>query len=428
MSNLCRTYYVNSNIGNDNNNGLSEESPFQTLFAVNKLKLMAGDRVLLSRKSVFENQFLNIKDGGTESNPIEIGAYGEGECPLIETNGQGIWYQNYGNKLDSESHVYRGYVSSAILLYDAEYIFIHDIEITNRGCDIEGESYSLSDKMNRTGVSGIAQNKGTIRGIHLKNLFIHDINGNVYDKHMNNGGIYFTCLLPNNEEKTGVARYKDILIEDCFVNNVSRWGIAIGYTYAHKYFNKAYLEEELFHKYGNENIVIRNNYVRHAGGGGITVMYAIKPVAEHNMCESIAYEMNDRIYKFPENRKGKLAAGIWPWKCKDALFKYNSVSDMKLNQDGMAYDFDSADGTVYDTNYSRQNEGGCVMLCLEEAVNSTFRNNISFDDLGGTISPAKNPDGLLENNTFYKRKETPFVRKNMDGGIYTEKNNRIVEI
>ena len=31
---------------------------------------------------------------------------------------------------------------------------------------------------------------------------------------------------------------------------------------------------------------------------------------------------------------GKVAAGIWPWKCKDAVFRYNEVRDMKLNQDG----------------------------------------------------------------------------------------------
>ena len=52
----------------------------------------------------------------------------------------------------------------------------------------------------------------------------------------------------------------------------------------------------------------------------------------------------------------------------------------------MAYDADSGDGTVYEHNYSRMNEGGCVMFCLEEAIHNTFRGNVSYDDLGGTIS------------------------------------------
>ena len=64
----------------------------------------------------------------------------------------------------------------------------------------------------------------------------------------------------------------------------------------------------------------------------------------------------------------------------------------------MAYDADSGDGTVYEYNFSRQNEGGCVMFCLQEAIHNTFRHNVSFDDLGGTISPSENPDALIADN------------------------------
>ena len=56
------------------------------------------------------------------------------------------------------------------------------------------------------------------------------------------------------------------------------------------------------------------------------------------MTDSIACEINDRIYSEPGNRLGKVAAAIWPWKCKDALFRYNEGTDTRLNQDGMAYD------------------------------------------------------------------------------------------
>ena len=357
-----------------------------------------------------------------------IGAYGEGDAPRIEACGQGIWYQNYGAPLDSPTHVYRGYVSSAVLLYDAEYIIVEDLEITNEADKIIGEYYSLGDKMNRTGVAVVAKDKGVRHGITLRNLLIHDVNGNVYDKHMNNGGIYMTALRPENEELTGVARYKDVTVEGCFVYQVSRWGIAVGYTYAHDKFQGAELDEEIFLKYGHENMLIRDNYVKAAGGDGITSMYALRPLIEHNMTDSIACEINDRIYSEPGNRLGKVAAAIWPWKCKDALFRYNEGADTRLNQDGMAYDADSGDGTIYEYNYSRQNEGGCVMFCLQEAIHNTFRNNVSFDDLGGTISPAENPDALIKDNTFYVRKGVPFVRKNMDGGNYTLEKNQIVDL
>ena len=174
--------------------------------------------------------------------------------------------------------------------------------------------------------------------------------------------------------------------------------------------------------------MVDQGYVKAAGGDGITVMYALRPLVKHNTADSVACEMNDRIYSEPGNRLGKVAAAIWPWKCKDALFRYNEVTDTRLNQDGMAYDADSGDGTVYEYNYSRMNEGGCVMFCLEEAIHNTFRHNVSYDDLGGTISPASNPDARLEQNIFYVRDGVPFVRNHMDGGNYTESNDRIIPI
>lgn len=432
MTSSYRTYYVNQKTGRDTNDGLTMDSPFASLFPINRLTLHPGDKVLLARDSVFAGQFLHIKDSGTKEQPIEIGSYSpegeEGNLPLIAAEGQGIWYQDYGTPLDSPTHVYQGYVSSAVLLYDVEHVVIRDIEISNRAAEILGESYSAPHKMNRTGVAVVAKDKGVRSGITLRNLSIHDVNGNVYDKHMNNGGIYMTALKPVDEKATGVARFKDITVESCFVYKTSRWGIAVGYTYAHDKFQGAELSGDAFLKYGHENMVIRDNYVKAAGGDGITAMYALRPLVEHNTADSVACEINDRIYSQPENRAGKVAAGIWPWKCKDALFRYNEVADTRLNQDGMAYDADSGDGTIYEYNYSRQNEGGCIMFCLQEAVHNTFRHNVSFDDLGGTVSPSENPDALLAHNTFYVREGVPFVRNKMGGGNYTEEDNTILPL
>ncbi len=53
---------------------------------------------------------------------------------------------------------------------------------------------------------------------------------------------------------------------------------------------------------------------------------------------------------------------------------------------------------------------------------------MSYDDLGGTISPSMNPDAYLHHNIFYKRKDVPFVREHMDGGNFTEEENVIKEL
>ena len=41
---------------------------------------------------------------------------------------------------------------------------------------------------------------------------------------------------------------------------------------------------------------------------------------------------------------------------------------------------------------------------------------------------SENPDALLTDNIFYVRKGVPFVRKNMDGGNFTEENNQIIQL
>ena len=107
MTNSFKTYYVSQIDGNDTNDGLSKSSAFATLFAINRLTLKPGDRVLLARGSVFEGQFLQIKDSGTKESPIEMGAYlpESGEkfyevvLPLIAANGQGIWYQGLWHRI-----------------------------------------------------------------------------------------------------------------------------------------------------------------------------------------------------------------------------------------------------------------------------------------------------------------------------------------
>ena len=88
MTGSYRTYYVNQKTGRDSNDGLTMDSPFASLFQVNRLRLYPGDKVLLARDSVFTDQFLQIKDSGTREHPIEIGSYspeeeGEGKNPLI---------------------------------------------------------------------------------------------------------------------------------------------------------------------------------------------------------------------------------------------------------------------------------------------------------------------------------------------------------
>ena len=124
-----------------------------------------------------------------------------------------------------------------------------------------------------------------------------------------------------------------------------------------------------------------------------------------------------------------VAAAIWPWKCKTALFQYNEASHTHFNQDGEAWDADSGDGTIYQYNYSHDNEGGCVMFCEGESVNNIFRYNISVNDgieRSGVVTPVRNIDAHIHNNIFIIQESVPFIRTNMSEGGMLVENNLII--
>lgn len=421
-------YYVSADKGSDTNSGTSESQAFQTLDKINELTLKPGDQVLLEKGSVFENQALHVKGSGNDEAPIKISVYGEGERPKINTNGHGQWELDYGKHLDNKNHKWKGTVSSAILLQDVEYIEISGLELTNDR-DAEGnpkdeavKDYNDADVMDRTGVAGVAKDKGTLDHIVLDDLYIHDVDGNVYNKHMTNGGIYFIVEQPENESKTGVARYNDIAIRNCYLDTVNRWGIAVGYTYQWNQFKTAELSDSTMETYGSSNVVIENNYLNNVGGDAITAMYLDRPIIQYNVSEGAAAQINTSDYAkqqpslnadtglpdgtyLPKNN-GRVAAGIWPWKCKDAIFQYNECFNTQNaangNGDGQPWDADYGEGTNYQYNYSHGNTASTIMFCGVESVNNTFRYNISQNEDMGPLDPAGNRGYThVYNNTFY---------------------------
>lgn len=468
------TYYVSAD-GSDDNSGTSQDAPFQTLDKVNTLTLHAGDKILLKRGDTFQNQHLCISgdadfkfnDGSgcafqadVDGAPLVISAYGEGDAkPVIAANGTGKWKLDYGLTLAHDQHyLQRDNVSSAVMLKDAENIELRDLEITNQRVEDaqgleDGCAYNDNCALDRTGVAGIAQNRGTLDHVVLQDLYVHDVEGNVYNKHSLNGAIYFSALIASDDIKpeaertdpgfvpstekpaAGYPRFNDLQIVDNRVADSGRWGIAGVYS--------AYASAALdgldqipsadITKYGATNVVMSRNYIRDIGGDALTVMYAYKPVIESNVASNIAAQINDTDYlwkytggqganngvvaagnegKF-DKRGGRVAASIWPWKSKDAVFRFNegftTLGADKGNGDGMPWDADSGDGTVYEYNYSANNSGGTVMFCGHQAANSTFRFNIAQNDAMGALSPTYwvpsytglYPNAHVYNNTFY---------------------------
>ena len=453
------TYYVDSENGNANKNatGTSEGDAFKTLKQVNAVNLQPGDQVRFKRGSVFNGEALHFtkEDSGSADASVVISTYGDESAarPQINTNGQGRWNLNYGNPLDNQNHKWKGEVSSCILIEDTEYIEINGLELTNnRATDKVPETdsngnvrdYNDAYAMDRTGVDGVAKDNGTVDHIVLNDLYIHDVTGNVYNKHMTNGGIYFIMEKPTNEATTGVARYNDVKIKNCYLDTVNRWGIAVGYTYQWGRFTNASLSDEVMSTYGASKVVIENNYLNNVGGDAITTMYCDNPLIQYNVSENAAKQINKTDYSQQQpsldangNETGKqdvgagrVAAGIWPWKCKNAIFQYNecfaTLNASSGNGDGQPWDADYGDGTNYQYNYSHGNTASTIMFCGPQSINNTFRYNISQNEDMGPLDPAGNTGNCqVYNNTFYIKAglNTIWHRSHGNGGPVTAENN-----
>ena len=397
------TYYFSSTKGDNSNDGTSQNTPWETLDKLKTVKLQPGDQILLENGSVFDGTIHLVDVHGTAEAPIKVSNYGSSDAnrPIINGNGQGLWYQSYNGSMDNANHRSKGYVSSTVLLYDVDFVEVSNLEITNDVDDFQfyGNNINKTDgRIDRTGVAGMAKNDGTMQHVYLDNLYIHDVAGNLEDKHMNNGGIQMN-VTPPDDPATGIARYDDIHITNCYVDNVSRAGIVVGYTYQNAAFNGQQISDETVKQKGHTNILIEGNYVKNAGNDAICVMYAYQPLVQYNISDGAGQDLDDNYEGYWQS----FCAAIWPWKTKQAVFQYNEAFDTvgPGNGDGQAWDIDWSDSTVYQYNYSHGNGGGAMLVCLEQAYNGYFRYNISQNDLKSFVTLQGNPNAHFYNNVFY---------------------------
>ncbi len=136
-SDVGTTYYVSSSEGDDGNQGTSADKPWKTFKNVNSLILSSGDKVLLKRGDEF-NERLSITGNGTADAYVEVGAYGEGEKPVIsQTNDDGdiavLLNDFYADK------------NGDAVICPIRYIRISDLRIENTAIGIYVRLYATAD-------------------------------------------------------------------------------------------------------------------------------------------------------------------------------------------------------------------------------------------------------------------------------------------
>ena len=144
-------YYIDSEHGNDSNDGTSPQSAWKSLEKANSLRLQAGDNLLFRRGSHFTGQ-LNVSAQGTSANRIVVGAYGSGSKPCFSAPDNSLY---------------------TICIANSSFLTLQDLDVVNTG----------SSRMpNRTGVKVVSEDYGWSRGITLHALDIHDVNGSLLKK------------------------------------------------------------------------------------------------------------------------------------------------------------------------------------------------------------------------------------------------------
>lgn len=180
------TYYISSSEGDDNNDGTSKNAPWQSFDNINTMILSEGDKILLKSGDVF-TQRLSITGNGTEDNYIEIGAYGEGEKPIIRQT----------NDDDDIAVLLNDFYADAngdAVAIPIQYIKIHDLRIEDTAMGIYVRIYATSNSaLTNPEMQSKYVEVSDCEFVNIQNQALHDLNKTVDDAEANYDGFSLTA-------------------------------------------------------------------------------------------------------------------------------------------------------------------------------------------------------------------------------------------
>lgn len=370
-----KTFYVDSEKGDDSAEGTTEKTAWESLDKVKEYgAFVPGDKILLKRGSVFTGQQLAFQGMGAKGKPIEISTYGKGELPRLEGNGQ---------------------VENVVSLYNQQYVEIRNLEITNLDTQYNtnfglNESNNTEKALRAVNVS--IRDFGTASGIVIENCYIHDINGNINLKW--NGGIFFDVKANiQNGVLTGVpSKYDNVRISGCTFERVDRSAVKLVSSQWCNQWEKNDPGVPV-NWYPSTNMVVEENYMEYIGGDGITVRDTDGALIEHNLAKDCRFQ------------KTGYNVGIWPFEAANTVLQYNEAYETHGTTDGQGLDCDHASSnSVMQYNYSHNNEGGFMLIMGGYPhTGATVRYNVSQNDRDKTFEFAQGlPKGtMIYNNTIY---------------------------
>lgn len=339
-----KTYYVSAS-GNDDNNGTSPSTPWQSVAKVNAGTYYPGDEILFSGGDTFDGCliFTNENTFSTSTDALTVGSYGAGrftlnaDCPYYKS--EGLFLSGVGGfTLDNAILAGNGTQTwFGIRVVNPTSRVVDGITIENS--DISGFYHSGSDYSSE--VETDAYPGAGINDVNILDNTLHGTSG------------------PTSADENGVNGYSGPNYPDQPGTNLTN------FTYA-----------------GNTIYDIGGKPSSGDGGNGIVANGVNGALMEYNVVHDMGANMN--------TCGG--GAGIWAYGSNNVLIQYNEVYREEpstytsgCDWDGFDLDGDTTNSTVQ-YNYSHDNWGAGYLLYIPGSSDDTVRYNIAEDNATTTAA------------------------------------------
>jgi hypothetical protein len=298
----------------------SQTHPWNSLAAAQSHPFTAGDRIALARGATCHGSF-SPQGSGNKDNPIRLTAYGRGLRPRI---------------------VAAATDRQVLLLFNQEHWQIDSLDLSGA---------------NKYGIF-VSGDHGTLHGISLKNLYVHDVQGGEL-KNKDNGLVIVGPSGPN-------TFFDDILVDGVIAAHTNQWaGILVGGG------NYGYKDDSPL----NTHVTVRNSSVQDVFGDGIVLFRVSNGLIE----TSTAWQTGMQ----PTETTGTPNA-IWTWTCTDCVVRDNEafLTDSP-GVDGGAYDIDwNNTRNTIERNYAHDPQGYCFAVFAAGYVtrDSAVRDNLCINN------------------------------------------------
>lgn len=424
---VATNYYLSNN-GNDNNDGHTPDTAWNTFEKLQSVTFGPGDHIYLDAESTWNDVQFRPEGSGAEGKPIVLTKYNDGgdssKRPVLNGN---------GTIADLNAHSYAAfdtwrafYPSGTIELFNVEQWEVRGVEVTNYAKEMqkgatgrngiavihdymEVQDISVGDavKLSNAEREQAFYRAGKLQHVVIEDCYIHDVVGyhpingavgrggkmsggiNAYgpydDLHMDKNivmycdveGIRNDVLAWMGDTRTQFPSYmEDVTANNNFIVGVPGDGIVLSSANQCEIENN-YLSDAGYSYYATSNS--KNHNIAWSAGSG--VQNGCRDVGTKTGAE--AKDMGNR--QAPMTMGSTNFAGLWFIGTKDSVAQYNeAVNNVWVCNDSEAFDADMfCWGTVFQYNYTYRNNGGFLLIMSTADDGTLVRYNVSVEDSQG---------------------------------------------